>query len=316
MLINHSTNIIREVSNRYIDLANLLRAMADGPAAAFEYMGVSADDLNGLAGFLKLLYFELVHISRLRFMTLGTLSGLLEKERVRYNIVAARGERGRLIFDYRNQSYVLNRQTEQLTVEKRRLLANRVAEVEYSFVAGSKGICFDGRHYQTTDQVDMVASNEFAFAVAGGKTVEIFEAGNSYTFEVIAKKICWGAEGLFFVNDKDELWIVKEFRYGGTRYEARSLTSSVYPHVVPDCAELVGCDSLMCIVYRNEPTNLRIDVVNGEALSFKLDSKIEGRVLHFGAFYWQKCLTVFFVLDQQDGRISEYCEKNFRISGH
>jgi len=46
--------------------------------------------------------------------------------------------------------------------------------VEYSFLTGSKGISFDGRYYHTVDQVDIVASNEFAFAVAGGSTVEIF----------------------------------------------------------------------------------------------------------------------------------------------
>lgn len=46
----------------------------------------------------------------------------------------------------------------------------------------------------------MVATSEFGFAVAGGKNIELFEGGNTYQFPIAAKKICFGAEGLFFVN--------------------------------------------------------------------------------------------------------------------
>jgi hypothetical protein len=274
---------------------------------------VSAEDLSGLAGLLKMAYFELAHLLRLRFMQPSTLTRLLQNEKMLYENIKVRGERGKIIFDFRNHSFVLNRHTNKVMIEKRRMLANRVAEVEYSYLTGSKGICFDGHYYHTSDQVEMVASNEFAFAVAGGTTIEIFEGGKTFTFpNTKAKKICWGAEGLFFVNGDDQLWIVKEFRYGGKKYETRSLTS-VYKGLVPEVAELVCCDSLMCLVYRSPATTLRIDIVNGQSLSYSLDRNIEGRVLHFGVFYWSQLLTVFFVLDQNNGEISELYEKSFKI---
>jgi len=69
----------------------------------------------------------------------------------------------------------------------------------------------------------------------------------------------------------------------------------------------------MCVVYRSQPTVLKIDVVNGQSINCSLDSRIEGRILHFGTFYWAQTLTVFFVLDHNDGKISEYCEKSFKI---
>jgi hypothetical protein len=107
----------------------------------------------------------------------------------------------------------------------------------------------------------MLASNEFAFAVAGGSTIEIFEDGQGYSIEAKAEMICWGPEGLYFVNDRSELCIVKEFRYGSRRYEVRSIRN-IYSGLVAESAELVGCDKRVCIVYRSDPSKLTIDIVN------------------------------------------------------
>jgi hypothetical protein len=64
----------------------------------------------------------------------------------------------------------------------------------------------------------MVATNEFAFAVAGGNTIQIFENGENFRVTAKAKKICWGPEGLYYVNENNVLELVKEFKYGAKTY--------------------------------------------------------------------------------------------------
>jgi hypothetical protein len=108
----------------------------------------------------------------------------------------------------------------------------------------------------------MVATNEFGFAVAGGNTIEIFENGQSYTHTAQAKSICWGTEGLLFVNNFDELWIVKEFRFSARRYEARSLTN-YYTQPVTEDMELVCCGNKSVVVFRSGAASLKINVIQG-----------------------------------------------------
>lgn len=105
---------------------------------------------------------------------------------------------------------------------------------------------------------------------------------------------------------------MKEFRYGVTKYEARPLTD-VYPSLISDSAELVACDNLMCVVYRTQSNVTKIEIVNGRTLSYQMDPEICKRVLHFGAFYWERTLTVYYILDQQDGLVSECLKKTFNI---
>jgi hypothetical protein len=105
---------------------------------------------------------------------------------------------------------------------------------------------------------------------------------------------------------------VKEFRYGSRRYEIRYIRN-IYHGLVADNAELVGCDKLMCIVYRSESSALNIDVVNGPSIKESLPYNIERSNVHFGCFYWQQTLTVYFILGDDEGRLTEYYEKCFKI---
>lgn len=97
----------------------------------------------------------------------------------------------------------MDRESGDVQTEDIRYLSDRATEIPYYFTPGAKGIWFDGWLYRTSDVVNLFACNEFAFAVAGGSTIEIFENGDRFVINAIAKKICWGPEGLYFVNEHD-----------------------------------------------------------------------------------------------------------------
>lgn len=209
MIVTQKDNTFREKGAKSILLVDLVKEYAKYKDSPFIYMGTEASNLNGVIGLLKIAQFELLHLLRLRPMLPGTLKSHIAKEKAKYDSVAIRNERGKVIFDYHQMSFILNRNLGSFSVEKQRFLAERVAEVPYWFTPGSRGIWFDDRYYFTWDAVELVASNEYAFAVAGGNTIQIFDNGYNYTISAKAKQIRWGPEGLYFVNQSNELELIK-----------------------------------------------------------------------------------------------------------
>lgn len=124
--------------------------------------------------------------------------------------------------------------------------------------------------------------------------------------------MCWGPEGLYYVDEGDRLGLVKEFKYGTKTYELRSL-ANVYSRVVSENAMLVCCDKAMCVVYRPMENTLAIDVVNGNRVEFPISPDIVRRAVHFGCFYWQRMLTVYYLLRNSSGESLEYAETNFEL---
>jgi hypothetical protein len=116
MIVTRKDCSFREKDEKSIDLRELVNEYQKHSHTPFTYMGTEADHLEGVFGFLKLAKFELIHFLKLKPMLPGALKQHLANERSKFNSVQIRSERGKIIFDYHNLSFILDRHLSTITV--------------------------------------------------------------------------------------------------------------------------------------------------------------------------------------------------------